>query len=250
MPRAPIVFCTIAFLCAGVLAYLRFESEKAKAALDAQLAAETIRASRLAGELATTREERTALTSAVSRLEADVGAGKASLAASQTRIAQLERELTQAKATTAVHESNARALTAEVAALRQDLSAARAAETSPEKVAAYKSAIAELERRLATATGGTVATGAGDGPAATAVFSRRSMVATVLSVGPENAFVVLNFGTERGAQSGQRLNIVQGTEPVAMVHISEVRPSFSIGQVLPESLRGVLQKGDAAILLP
>jgi hypothetical protein len=71
----------------------------------------------------------------------------------------------------------------------------------------------------------------------------------VLSVGPGNAFVVLNFGTARGAQLGHRLTVNQGTDTVATVLISDVRPNFSIAQVLPDTLRGVLQKGDSATLL-
>ena len=40
-----------------------------------------------------------------------------------------------------------------------------------------------------------------------------------------------------------------GTSEIATVLISDVRANFSVAQVLPDTLRGVLQKGDSAVLL-
>ena len=127
---------------------------------------------------------------------------------------------------------------------------ARAAAIPPAQVEAYKSTIAELERQLATAkNGAAVPTAAG---ASTAVFSSRAgrNSAAVMSVGPDNAFVVLNYGTNRGAQVGQRFAIRSGSELLATVSLSDVRSQFSIAQVEPDSLRGVLHKGDLALLTP
>ena len=73
--------------------------------------------------------------------------------------------------------------------------------------------------------------------------------ATILTVGPESAFVVLNFGSARGAQLGQKLAVSQGSDEVATILISDVRANFSVAQVLPDTLRGVLQKGDLAVLI-
>ena len=81
------------------------------------------------------------------------------------------------------------------------------------------------------------------------MFSSRPGRATVLTVGPSSAFVVLNFGSARGAQLGQRLTVSQGTDVVATVLISDVRTNFSVAQVQPDTLRGVLQKGDLALLI-
>ena len=41
----------------------------------------------------------------------------------------------------------------------------------------------------------------------------------------------------------------RGTDEVATVLISDVRTNFSVAQVLPDTLRGVLQKGDLAVLI-
>ena len=70
-----------------------------------------------------------------------------------------------------------------------------------------------------------------------------------MSVGPQGAFVVLNFGTARGAQVGHRLQVSQGGAVVATVKISDVRPHFSVAQVEPETVHAVLQKGDLALLI-
>ncbi|MCX6955384.1 MAG: hypothetical protein NTV51_24810, partial [Verrucomicrobia bacterium] len=167
------------------------------------------------------------------------------LSAAELRSLLLDHDLAAAQKLVTLHEQNARALAAEVAALRADLDDSRNSNASPEAVAAYKSTIAELEKQLATARSGATA-GVG---ASTAVFTNRSGRATVLNVAPGNAFVVLNYGSNRGAQLGQRLTVTQGTETVATVLISDVRANFSIAQVQPDSLRGVLQKGDSAVLL-
>jgi hypothetical protein len=45
------------------------------------------------------------------------------------------------------------------------------------------------------------------------------------------------------------LTISQGSAVVATAVISDVRTNFSVAQVQPESLRGVLQKGDSAVLI-
>ena len=74
--------------------------------------------------------------------------------------------------------------------------------------------------------------------------------AAVMSVGPDNAFVVLNYGANRGAQVGQRFAIRSGSDLLATVSLSDVRSQFSIAQVEPDSLRGVLHKGDLALLTP
>ena len=164
----------------------------------------------------------------------------------EARAVQIERNLGEAKEVLAVYEMTARALADEVGALRKDLSDTRSTHASPEAVAAYKSTIADLERQLATAQNGAALPAAGS---STAVFASRAGRASVLTVGPESAFVVLNFGSIRGAQLGQKLTVNQGPHVVATVLISDVRPNFSVAQVLPETLRGVLQKGDSAVLI-
>ncbi len=247
MNRPLITFSVVILIAAIVLAVLYVRVGHAKQLVELQLADTTTRAEKLAADLATASDENTALTKKAATLDADLGAAKGRLTASESHVAQLEQVLTQAKSLLSLQEQNVRALAGEVSSLKADLADARASNASPEAVAAYKRTIAGLERQLAASGSGAAAT-ATDG-ASTAVFSSRAGRATVLSVGPGNAFVVLDFGAARGAQAGQRLGINHGTELAATVLISDVRANFSIAQVQPDSLHGVLQKGDAAILI-
>lgn len=247
MSRLPVILNVVALLGAATLGALFFQTQRARRQLETDLTAETMRASQLAANLARAHEENTALKAQLDGVTSELDATKTKLVASDARATQLDRELAQAKSTVAMHERNSQALAAEIASLRQDLADVRASSASPEAVAAYKNTIAELERELAAAGNGAAAPDAAG--AATAVFASRVARANVLSVGAGSAFVVLDFGAERGAAVGQKLTVGGGTDPLATVLISDVRPNFSIAQVLPDTLRGVLQKGDVAVLL-
>ncbi|MEO5959396.1 MAG: hypothetical protein ABIZ49_00655 [Opitutaceae bacterium] len=212
-----------------------------------QFLAANTHAAQLTSDLATASEQTAALKTKAAALESDLATITSKLTAAESRATQAERDYVQAKAVVGVYEATSRALADEVSALRNDLADARGSNASPEAVAAYKNTIAELERQLASSRNGAAAPMAAG--ASTAVFTNRVGRATVLTVGPESAFVVLNFGAVRGAQIGQKMDVSQGTRVVATVLISDVRPNFSIAQVLPDSLRGVLQKGDSAVLL-
>jgi hypothetical protein len=246
MPRPSVFLSAICMLGVAVLATLYFQTNTARKLAEQRLADTTARATQLEADLTAAAEKSASLQTKLTATGNDLVATKNQLAASETRGAELERGLAQAKSTIAIHEQNSRTLANEVAALRRDLEAARASAASPDAIAGYRSTITELERQLANAQNGAAApTAAG---AAHAVFAS-SPRATILTVGPENAFVVLNFGASRGAQLGQKLQVNQGTAEVATVLISDVRDNFSIAQVLPDTLRAALQKGDSAVLL-
>ena len=254
MPRLPLILCVIALLGSTLSAMLYFRIGNSKQLLELRLAEAGVRAAKLDADLAATNEQNGSLKAKLGALGTEINVLKTKLAAADVRAGQLDREvqtvkinLQAAKDVLSVYELTARALADEVAALRNDLSDSRASNASPEAVAAYKNTIAELERQLATARNGAAAPSAAG--ASTAVFANRAGRATVLTVGPESAFVVLNFGSARGAQLGQKLAVSQGTAEVATLLISDVRTNFSVAQVLPDTLRGVLQKGDLAILL-
>src|SRR5260221_701130 len=74
--------------------------------------------------------------------------------------------------------------------------------------------------------------------------------AAVVRVGAESSFVVLNYGSARGAVIGQKFVIRNGSDILGSALISDVRSQFSVAQVEPDSLHGVLHKGDLAILTP
>lgn len=261
MHRLPLVLCAIALSGSVASALLYVRIGNSKQALELRLADASTRAQKLDEALASANQQNGSLAARLNAADAELGTTQSKLATAESRNEQLGRELAASKAdlvaskadlvatksVLGLYESTAKALADELGALRQDLDEARASNASPEAVAGYKNTIAELERQLAVTRNGAAApTAAG---ASTAVFASRAGRATVLNVGPESAFVVLNFGSARGAQVGQKLSVSQGSDVVATVLISDVRANFSIAQVLPDTLRGVLHKGDSALLV-
>ncbi|MSU23060.1 MAG: hypothetical protein EXS32_04470 [Opitutus sp.] len=247
MHRLPLFLCVVALFGATLSAVLFFRIGNSKQLLEVQLADTAARATKLDSDLTASNEQTGTLKARLTALDADLDATKTKLSATESRAMQLGVDLAQTKNLLTLHEQNARALAAQVASLKDDLADTRASNASPEAVAAYKNTIAELERQLANSRNGAAAPSAAG--AATAVFASRSGRSTVLTVGPSSAFVVLNFGSARGAQLGQRLSVSQGTEIVATVLISDVRTNFSIAQVQADTLRGDLHKGDSALLI-
>jgi len=247
MHRLPILLSIVALLGAALSAGLYLRMGNSKQLLQVQLADSTARATKLETDLAAANEQSGTLKANLSAASTELAATRERLTATELRAVVLDHDLTQAKTLLSIQEQNARALAAEVASLRHDLDDVHSTFASPEAVTAYKSTIAELERQLANARNGAAAPSAAG--ASTAVFTSRSGRATVLTVGPSSAFVVLNFGSSRGAKLGQRLEVRQGTQIVATVLISDVRTNFSVAQVQPDTLRGVLQKGDSALLV-
>ena len=247
MNRLPLILCLVALLATAVSGVLYFRIGNSKELLELRLKDADVRAAKLDADLASTHEQNGALKVRMEALGAEIEASRKKLTAAEGRAVGLEKDLGATKQVLALYESTARDLAADVEALRKDIADVRATHATPETVAAYKNAIAELERQLATARNGAALT-AGAG-ASTAVFASRAGRATVLTVGPQSAFVVINFGALRGAQLGQKMTVSQGGAVVATVQISDVRDNFSVAQVLPETLRGVLQKGDSAVLI-
>ncbi len=247
MHRLPLLLCAVAVLGSIASAALFFQIGNSKQLLEYRLADTASRVNRLEADLAAATEQNGALKGQVRALDADLADTRVKLTTAESRVTQGDLALAQTKSVLEVYELTARALAGEITALRQDIADIRASHASPEAVAAYKSAIAELEKQLASARTGTATPGLS--AASTAVFTNRAGRATILTVGPENAFVVLNFGSARGATLGQKLAVSQGTSEIATVLISDVRANFSVAQVLPDTLRGVLQKGDSAVLL-
>lgn len=243
MNRLLLVLCLLAFTVSGSLGALYWQALETRRDL-------TARNATLDGQLASSRELASSFQKQAVTAGAQLEVTKNQLTASETRSTQLATDLAAARAAAAAREQAERTLRDEVASLQRDLADTRATAIPAAQVEAYKSTIAELERQLATAkNGAALPTAAG---ASTAVFSSRAgrSSAQVVSVGPESAFVVLNYGSARGAQINQRFAVRSGSELIASVRISDVRSQFSIAQVEPDSLRGVLHKGDLAILTP
>ena len=243
MNRLLLVLSLCAFTLSGSLGALYWQSLETRRDL-------TARASALDTQLASSRELASSFQKQAVTLDAQLGAAKIQLTAADARASQLAADLSASRATLAARDQAERTLRDELSSLRRDLAETRATAISPATVTAYQATIAELERQLATAKdGAALPTAAG---ASTAVFASRAgrSSAAVVSVGPENSFVVLNYGSARGAQVGQKFTLRHGSDLLGTALISDVRSQFSVAQVEPDSLHGVLHKGDLAVLNP
>ena len=247
MHRLPLILCLVALAGTVLSAALYLRIGDSKRMLELRLAESERRGAQLGADLTAARREGEDARTRAGAAEVELARARERLGAAETRGADLERNLADTRTVLAVYESTTKSLGDEITALRRDLDESRRGNASSEAVQAYKNTIAELERQLASARNGAALPAAAG--ASTAVFTNRAGRSTVLSVGPQGSFVVVNFGSARGAQLGHKLSINQGNASVATAVISDVRANFSVAQVQPESLRGVLQKGDSAVLI-
>jgi hypothetical protein len=201
-------------------------------------------------EQATTENKR--LQSDLSAMDVDLGATKTRLTAAEAAKVQLGRELRTSREKLTATESKVMELNEAVQSLQTELTAANSKATSPARLAEYQMKIESLEQALAAARSNRIATqSAAKAPAAEdglLLSTNRARTSSVMSVGPESAFVVVNYGAAHGALPTQIMSIRRGTETIATALISDVRENFSIAQVQPESLRGALHKGDSAVI--
>jgi hypothetical protein len=239
MKILPLMFGALALLGTGmsVALYVRAESDRRQYATD--LANVEARHAATIAQLDATRLR-------IQALDLQLNDAATRTAAADVRNVELADALAHANAQRVEHEKARQQAYARTADLERRLADAhRIEELSARMLEADQATIAALERQLAEASNGAARS---DGGSSTAVFSSRARPVAVLSVGPANSFVVLDYGTSRGATAGQQLAINDGTDTVAELLISEVRPGFSIAQVHPDSLRGILHKGDSAVL--
>ncbi|MBP6506952.1 MAG: hypothetical protein KA257_05250 [Opitutaceae bacterium] len=239
----------LAVVGAIVSGVLYFRAHQAGQAVQRQLMQSKSQGVALESQVATLTARNTALQTQVSELDASLGEAKTKATVTAARNVQLSREITQLKSQLAGREQDAQTLQREVADLKQELVATRESAASAESVAAYQATIADLEQKLTPASTTPVSVSAPPSAPPTPVLTtNRSRNASVMSVGPSSAFVVINYGATHGALPGQLLRIQRGTEILARVLISDVRETQSIAQVQPDSLRGALHKGDLALL--
>lgn len=247
MSRAPLFLAALAVVGSAVSAVLFFQIGNSKQLLEQRLADADTRSARLDAAVAAANEQNGVLKAQLQASASELENTRGKLAAAEQRATRTEQDLAQTKSVLGLYEETATALAHEISGLRAEIEEVRTTHAAPETIAAYKATIAELEKQLAAARTGTAAPGAA--AASTAVFTNRAGRATILTVGPESAFVVLNFGSARGAQVGHKLTVAQAGNEIALLQISDVRTNYSVAQVVPNSLRGVLQKGDSAVLL-
>jgi hypothetical protein len=180
----------------------------------------------------------------IDALDTALGEARTRLTVTEARHVELGRELSQARAQLVALDAAQQPLRTDNARLTTEL--AHANSQTAAMLAAFERTMAELERLMAE----PVRPEPASGPVLPLLTTHRSRNAQVVSVGPSSAFIVINYGAAHGALPRQEMQILRGTESVARVHISDVREQHSIAQVLPDSLSGVLHKGDSAVLSP
>lgn len=252
MKSLTLVLCVIAILGSAAATFFYFQIGDAKEQLQQQVSAAETRASDLQTKLTEAGSQNEALQRRLAALDSDLGQAKSQATTAETRTAQLNRDVAQLRNQITAKEDAEQTLNREISQLKRELAQSKLASASatPEEIEGYKQTIATLQTRISeleasrgTASGqpDTVAGGAQQA-APGSHFS-----AEVVSVGNQNGFVVLNAGTAKGVQTGQRVAITRGGNPVATAQISSVQNNYSIAQISADTLRGGLLKGDQAV---
>ena len=232
-------------VAAGVLFVLIGNS---KQLLRQQLATAELRGSQLSASLTEAEETNTRLNERIQAMDAQLASTKRELTATTIELEQRQRALELAESQFAEAEAELQNSRQELGSLRIEL--AHAQEQLQHQIPAaeavrYRQIIAQLEARTAQLETALAARGTPD-----SLVAGRGSHAQVVSVGPQNAFVVINFGRRHGAAANQRLQVTRGADQLALVEISDSKENYSIAQVLPDSLSGKIRKGDAAALIP
>ncbi|HEY0968531.1 MAG TPA: hypothetical protein VGD88_14155 [Opitutaceae bacterium] len=217
---------------------------QARSTLLDQVADAGTAAQALETDLAIVRKAHAELTSQLGATQAELTETRTRVSASESAAAELRREVANGRLLLEEAEKRVAAGGLEAVALRETLALTKleVAQAGADEIAAYQATVARLEEQLAALT--TPDSPDSLEPAAPVLPTS----VPVLSVGPDNAFVVLGFGATAGARPDHTLEIRRGTETLATVLITGVHPHHAIAQVRPDTLRAGLHKGDLAII--
>lgn len=242
MKALPLLLGGVTVCTIGAAVFLHLQHGAAREQLSNDLAATRASLAETEAERADAIDRAEVLAQRVATLEAEATASTSRLEAADARALGLARDLDALRQTAVSHEVDIRRLQEEKDALTAELVQTRLApatidaaelDQARQEVSSLKAQVAQLE----------------------AVARQNSTPPSppdqvrVLSVGPENAFVVLDFGARQGAAVNQLLLVRRGSAPLATVAIRVVHARHAIAHVLPDSLQGSLRHGDAAILL-
>lgn len=268
MKSLTLALCVIAILGSAASTFFYFQIGNTKELLKQDVAKAEARSVDLQGKLAEAGAQGEALQKRLAALDSDLGEAKSKATAADTRNAQLSRDVAQLRNQITAKDDAEQTLNREVSQLKRELAQAKlsASAATPEEIEGYKSTIATLQAKItelesnrgsiaampnttgaatAAATGTTGA--AAGGNTAAAVSSPANLSGEVVSIGSQNAFVILNIGSAKGVQVGQKFNITRGGSTVAASQISSVQENYAIAQI-SGSVRGGLNKGDVAVI--
>lgn len=249
-----------AWVLAGVAALLAvgfFALQRDNSALQERTAALARQNTDLRHEADRATERASLIERRAAELDSQLAATKMRKTTNDTEGVQLARDLHDAQVQLAEHVQHEVMLAAEIAALRQKIVSAglplptdsvltNSATDAAAQIDAANKRLAQLQQQLDDALARLQ-------EAKTAVVLAAKAEPpphTVVRVGPKDSFVIIDYGTDHGANNGRLIMLRRGTTVIAYVRISDARPAFSIAQVLPDSLKGQLQPGDLVVLAP
>lgn len=255
MKSLTLALCVIAILGSAASTFFYFQVGNTKELLKQDIVKAETRATELQSKLTDSTSQGEVLQKRLAELDSDLGESKSKVTAAESRSTQLTRDLAQLKNQLTAKSDAEQALNGEIAQLKREIAQAKlaASAASPEEVEAYKSNIASLQTKVTelessrSTVGGKTATAGGT--AASTPAASAGLKGDVVSIGAQNAFVVINVGSAQGVQAGQKIAITRGGVAVADGQVSSVQEGFSIAQIVTGSLRGGLTKGDVATIV-
>ena len=256
MKSLTLALCVIAILGSAASTFFYIQTGKTKEQLQQQVADTKATSTNLQSKLTEASAQGEALQKRLAALDTDLGEAKSKTTTAESRSTQLSRDVSQLRNQLTAKDDAEQSLNREISQLKRELAQAKlsAAAASPEEIDGYKATIATLQARVTEleAGRGSVATlpntTAGKAGAAASSTTPSDLKGEVVSIGAQNAFVILNVGSAKGVQAGQNFTIARNGNTVATAQISSVQENFSIAQVAANSIRGGLNKGDTAAL--
>ena len=243
--------CVIALAGATVAGILYFQIGDSKQRLYQELLEERARAEKLDANLSAARATEEGLRTTLFDLDAQLGQTKSTLLESQIKAHELHEVAELSRENLNREQELSGQLRTDLENLRLTLADERTRRASlvpTTDARRYRNAIAELESQVAQLESALSTLAAQNSTGDRTHHANHAEQAQVMGVGPQNAFVVINFGQRHGALTGHVMTISRQHKPVAEVEISDVRENYSIAQVLPDSLSQNVRKGDLATL--
>lgn len=285
MPTRLLLGTLAVLIVAGAIGTVYFQRQAEQhAAHAAQLERDLAKAR---SEASFERERAQKLSTKATELDTQLGNAKTRTTATETKNSQLTRELTTTKSSLTERQQREVALLSEIEALRQQMKLAEAAPVPPASATlttsvrnaetitagatplptapippssatvsqsaaidldAYRERIAALEAQLTAMLTRALAEPIAAPAPTPAAPAPTPAGYRVVRVGPQDAFVIVDYGRDEGATIGDELTLHRGTTVVARVQISDARAKFSVAQVLPAALKRQLQPGDFVLI--
>ncbi|MCS6243493.1 MAG: hypothetical protein H2172_06500 [Opitutus sp.] len=262
MKPLTLILCVIAILGSVASTFFFFQIGTAKEQLQQEVALAATQATQLQGKITGAAAQSDALEKRLAALDNELGDAKSKASTADARSTQLGREATQLRTQLTAKTEAAQALTTELSQLKQELAQIKltAATTAAEQSEEYKATIANLQARItdliaintkANARGGKSLPGVNADTAPGAAAPTPLVVEDangfqVVSIGADNGFVVIKAGSAQGIQPKQNLVISRSGKVLATAVVSSSQENYAIAQIVTDSLKGNLSKGDLA----